>query len=86
MLLTLVRAYMRAFVCVSGEGSSDGGLCVCARWFAVLRRSWPLKRQALLRRCARHASGGMAHSALLGLGTDLLLAEWRQPPNDRRVG
>ena len=63
-----------------------GVVCLCA----LVRRTQaqlgkPLKREALLRRCAHHASGGVAHSALLGLGTDLLLAEWRQPPNDRRV-
>ena len=40
----------------------------------------PLKKEALLRVVSHHASGGLAHPALLRLGTDLLLAALRQPP------
>ena len=39
----------------------------------------PLKKEALLRVVSHHASGGLAHPALLRLGTDLLLAALRQP-------
>ena len=40
----------------------------------------PLKKEALLRVVSHHASGGLAHPALLKLGTDLLLAALREAP------